>query len=105
MPYIIESSTPRYAPQFGRKVPHLTHYAVATLEEARKYVAERGGYADTDMNDFASRVATAGDGTSIGPLPNGTVIEVASVEWPEIAKHISPHIIGPKAILDAYNAR
>jgi hypothetical protein len=75
MPYIIETSTPRYHSAFGREVPHLTHTAVATLEEARKTIAPTILAASPN---HVWHLAEAGG--TVGPLPDGAVIEVRPIE-------------------------
>lgn len=90
-------------------LPGVHRRAVATLEEARTAVCDvlresaRNQSGDEWHRAREMVVAPAWTGGTI-KLPDGTVIEIEAVEWPEIAKHVSPHVIGPKAIIDAYNA-
>lgn len=76
MPYIIETSTPRYHSAFGREVPHLTHTAVATLDEAAAVVVEARNRANERRPGATTSIALDESGGTVGPLPDGTVIEV-----------------------------
>lgn len=83
MPYIITTyPEPTMAPGFVG-----TRRAVATLEEAREaaYVAARH-HDDTDDGEYetaAHRIDEAGG--TVGPLPDGTVIEVTRVAYNWVA--------------------
>ena len=66
----------------------VSRHAVATPEEAREHVHKLGA----DYGAMAHLDCIL-DGTShlpIGPLPDGTVIEVARVDWSELAERVDP---------------
>lgn len=89
--------------------------AVATLEEAKRaaYKPIDDQRADFKMGPRVygrlRRIAFdwSGSGGTVGPLPDGTVIEVEPIEWKGLARAagllVSDHL-GTDAILDAYNA-
>jgi hypothetical protein len=86
MPYIIET---RYAPgtaEYAAKLPPKSRYAVATLDEAREITLEAIGatceaYPQSDGEDDAldATISLPESGGTIGPLPDGTVIQVQLV--------------------------
>ena len=98
--------------------------AVATLEEARQIVLDflefdiAAEQVDADMMDAQYRYAEAlpESGGTVGPLPDGTVIEVERVSWHDLTHH-APNVgrfwlpatggdeASRTAILDAFNAR
>jgi len=78
MPYVITTGTP-----WGRNLGARDKYAVtsriavATLDEARHAAWMATDLADTDQGRFRTAIAHfPADGGTIGPLPDGTVIEV-----------------------------
>jgi hypothetical protein len=120
LPYIITTSTP------DDVVPHesgvrfaIDRTAVATLDEARDVAnaanddacerihAEREAY--EGLADFESAAATIDDlpaeGGTIGPLPDGTVIEVRHVEPETIARYADVPFTDLDAVIAAYNNR
>jgi hypothetical protein len=122
MPYIIVTETPSPLDQQGVE-PTIDRTAVATLDEARWNVADAIGRAEwsteapgqpwdgaftPDERGQADEAVSESGGT-VGPLPDGTVIEVRSVEWSALADHVADerdqHIRdSPDAILAAFNA-
>jgi hypothetical protein len=94
-----------------------TRTAVATLEEARaaafRTVTDTPGYASCIgfPTDAAIATALTADGGTIGPLPDGTMIDVRPADW-ELLRHLSGNLdryslldpIHPQ-ILAAFNAR
>lgn len=117
MPYIITAVTPSgwRTPDTFDGVTRTTRRAVATLDEARAIVAQ--AYEDAHGHrhpaDLAYAYERIGSGGTIGPLPDGTVIEVKRVCWNWIIAvaddlGIDTDAIyadgGDPAIIDAYNA-
>lgn len=96
MPYVITTHC------LPSAAPTTTRRAVATLEEAFNAAPEpvRNAF-------WAARLALMAlpeSGGTVGPLPDGTVIEVERVWWPDLAD--AAGMIGPhQSIIDAYNAR
>lgn len=96
----------------------MSRRAVATLHEARQDArnivedrAETPGWTEeyTAWREIAR--ALHEDGDTIGPLADGTVIEVEQVEWSVLARRggsrhttDTPNHVQSYAILDAYNA-
>lgn len=88
MPYIITTTTPTYSTSVRGTRQHgaqQTRRAVATLEEARDYVGElfNGPWWTGDV-DLGQKCYDAGhalpeQGGMVGPLPEGTLIEVEPV--------------------------
>jgi hypothetical protein len=121
MPYIIETTIPGCGTRCGEpeeceRVTESRH-AVATLEEAREhavnawYSREPG---DRDEHSLARRdtcLRLPESGGTIGPLPDGTVIEVKPVDY-ELLRHLSGKLDGYSAlkpvlpqIIAAYNVK
>lgn len=110
MPYVI---TTTYSLRPLGAMSRLSRRAVATLEEARQRVFEiaedvYGIGRDVGAQVDACRSLTEAGGT-VGPLPDGTVIEVARVPFHELMlrANIEPPENGmlDAEIIDAYNAR
>ena len=109
MPYIITTATPLRGEPVGEPLDRITRTAVATLDEAQvavdRLVEEHGGSID-EHDDLRTDTAT---GLTVGPLPDGTVIEVRRVRWSAIADELPEYM--PlfadggynKAILAAFN--
>jgi hypothetical protein len=105
-PYIVTRKRPGsyFA---GREPQALSRRAVATLEEARTLLirSEHGCSLSTALLDTLP-------GT-VGPLPDGIVIEVEQVKWSALESHVwSPFLPDAEPpemlkaeILAAYNAR
>lgn len=126
MPYVIETTTPPCGAQFRRcqdpEHATVTSYAVATLDEAREAVQDIAAEV-TSSHPYAldaeptwperDALAIPEHGGTVGPLPDGTVIEVRQVSWDELAKLAKhpmanhalpdPSRVHRAAILDAYN--
>jgi len=102
--------------------PKDTRRAVATLEEARAAVNNALYRIEGEMDDprplagfYAQADTLPESGGTIGPLPDGTVIEVRRRSWRDLSPYCRFHPdaeIGddpidptPAEIIDAYNAR
>jgi hypothetical protein len=98
MPYIITTTTPRYSSlmnprTYSSSVPRVSRVAIATLEEMHQKAfaaIDRASKMDRDMNSDEQRADRGWrlqvrfdleDGGQVGPLPDGTVIEVQAVCW------------------------
>ena len=122
MPYVITTTAddPHVGVPMGERVT-VARRAVATLDDARDAVASYVGDYDAGSfnahcraDDIESQVAAvAGSGGTIGPLPDGTVIEVQRVCWGWIIGCAEDLGIdtdavyadhGDIGIMDAYNA-
>lgn len=113
MPYIVTTKR-RYTDvedgvERDRSEP-LSRRAVATLEEARHaaYAPFRERFYPNEPYREASRAieALGESGGTVGPLPDGTVIEVEQIRDYELAKAAGvalPSHLG--TILDAFNAQ
>jgi hypothetical protein len=120
MPYIITTTIPGCGspcggePECERVID--TRFAVATLEEAREHCFDLIGQTLTTEAEHQAGAVCATDayeitehGGSIGPLPDGTMIEVAPTTWAELVNApgfrlgvLSEH--RRARIIDAYNA-
>lgn len=127
MPYIIktkqlktgtydESRSGMPGPIQTHTLPTLTQFAVATLDDAREYVQEitEGGLPDESRQDITRLLLAARDlpdaGGTIGPLPDGTVIEVQRVTWEGMAFHTNMkpefvRVLNHGGDVDAFHAR
>lgn len=105
MPYIITTTHG----ERDMRWPRVTRRAVATLDEAREVAwqaaREHGADADTRRAHGGLKQATGG---TIGPLPDGTVIEVTAVGWWRLGEQSGlpsyPAIDAYAKIIAAYNA-
>lgn len=102
MPYLIATHSMPADPHPGHRHSGIkaatTRRAVATLEEARAIARE------TVPRVFSPFIPASG--CTIGPLPDGTVIEVEPTTWYKLAEAVGM-ASNPfnTEILDAYNAR
>ena len=113
MPYVIttrqpETHEPGFDGQLGNYVSgSVSRRAVATLEEARD-VAQSLFTTHAKADAPAWRLIED-DGGTIGPLPDGTVIEVEAVGWQDLAERTLTAVNAVAEhhdeILYAYNAR
>jgi hypothetical protein len=123
-PYIVTTKRPNKddAPVWDRF--DLSRRAVATLDEARKVCHDAVLASELPTHEvmdpahdrFYDAALTLPDGGTVGPLPDGTVIEVEATTWADLA---SASVIDPavrnravngdtamrQRILDAYNAQ
>jgi hypothetical protein len=117
MPYVI--TTKRQTP-FGRAGGQtiggpvdviLSRRAVSTLEDARRALWDV-------LNEYEALPMQVGAplreaGGTVGPLPDGTVIEVEQVKWSELARHADRAVptgvvVGDlyrRDVIDAFNAK
>lgn len=87
--------------------------AVASLEEAAKVIYTAAGQQTTpsDWSYDQCLCKLPDSGGSVGPLPDGTVIEVEAKSWFELMDDVMPHVAAQPtadwrpAILAAFNAR
>ena len=112
MPYIITTTQSLETDVQGATDSRI---AVATLEEARKTASHTVmrasvGHAAGDWRavKFGARELPE-SGDTVGPLPDGTVIEVRAVSWMDLKIHTDlpgdPHgLLSESTILDAFNA-
>jgi hypothetical protein len=115
MPFII--TTAMRANRYGANglveanVPHeTTRIAVATLDEARATVWAQVFDSRSQTIDGSEVDSLPESGGSVGPLPDGTVIEVRPVAAAELARlaGCTPHAFDPdrvEPLLAAFNAR
>ena len=98
MPYIITTTGPRHVPfDDGDYIDgtETTRIAVATLEEARDVVTgiveEREPFSHKVQETAGSNLSAMREsGGTVGPLPDGTVIEVRAVAWQDLAPWPQP---------------
>jgi hypothetical protein len=93
-PYIVTTKYPHDRPALMGSIPRReSRRAVATLEEAHEHVSDI-----IDAHGSGGRAwAWHESGGTVGPLPDGTLIEVEAVKWSDSEAQ--------RRILDAYNAR
>lgn len=107
MPYIVVVNRPGY-------LPEQDPYAVATLDEARDTAAEevlRSYEQDESEESFhghygpfnALAHALTEQGGTIGPLPDGYVIDVQAVTWDRLSHIAESDTDDHDAIIDSYN--
>ena len=106
MPYVI--TTRREGPYWGpQNIISESRHAVATLEEARDYARAECERVDGAWLDYSPREIVTESGGTIGPLPDGTVIEVRELRADDLAS--LPLEMRDRGdifeIIDAYNAR
>jgi hypothetical protein len=112
MPYIVTTKRPVDAvdcghPEAPRNGWPVSRRAVATLEESIRAVAD----AQTMAVGFTTGVTLPESGGTVGPLPDGTVIEVERVGWFDVAERVRGKRLVPAGraaqaeLLDAFNAR
>lgn len=113
MPYIVTTYADQTDGVYG---PESQPYAVATLEEACDAASEEGdrSFETIDGPRQPTDIVRAIDalpehGGTVGPLPDGYVIEVQQVEWIELARLVELDCgalcaVPNAEIIDAYNA-
>lgn len=113
MPYVITTKTPAslcsdaepacQCPDPDGCATVTTRRAFATLNEAmRDVIAE---YEAATGKPVPPRFGLFASGGTVGPLPDGTVIEVERVDWPRLAGGIDGGAYMPEAeIIAAFNA-
>lgn len=111
MPYVITTKRPLMDPPLrsdGFEI--VSRRAVVTLEEARTYVTEIGlrpALLAEDYDDLRQQFAGVRDsGGTVGPLPDGTLIEVEHWRWAALTDAAEmPDVASDAEIIAAYNAR
>lgn len=90
MPYIVTTRRPSTLPHgehphdYGYPMTVVSRRAVATLEEARGVAMDVSLDADSPRC-HRDAMGLPKSGGAVGPLPDGTMIEVEPVEWTELA--------------------
>jgi len=114
MPYII--TTRKYDDPYAPNpaLLDISRTAVATLDEARETVASiidvgeatRGNLPGPSGDAYQlDAVRISADGGTVGPLPDGTVIEVRPIGWDKLATLVPLSGRGQRdRIVAAYNA-
>jgi len=97
VPYIIETTSPQ---KWGEDTIYaVSRHAVADLEDARHFAHRTVLYGWENFEDALyhgewidalslTRLLTA-SGSLIGPLPDGTLIEVREVSWADLAEPLN----------------
>ena len=119
MPYVITTTDTRlYADDPTAEFmpdakPVQTRRAVATLEEAKRHangVIDGSGYAHIEQvaESYSKVDALSSAGGLVGPLPNGTIIDVECIGWQELARRLCTVDLGTEvaraADIDTYNS-
>jgi hypothetical protein len=107
MPYIVTTKRQQPTGHFERTIDPVSRRAVATLETVLQYGSDQGWRRAT-VRAVASLPESGG---TVGPLPDGTVIEVVPMDEEEMRSYASISGVNDAyerpmtEILDAYNAR
>jgi hypothetical protein len=106
MPYIITTERTDVAAHGGTFQNVLSRTAVAALDEARRITAREYREHVHRFMGFDTRWITESGGT-IGPLPDGTVIEVRRVNWIDLGVPLGSAMypVSEADALAAFNAR
>jgi len=106
MPYIITTERTDVAAHGGTFQNVLSRIAVATLDEARRITAREYREHVHRFMGFDTRWITESGGT-VGPLPDGTVIEVRRVNWIDLGVPLGSAMypVSEADALAAFNAR
>jgi hypothetical protein len=113
-PYIVTTKRRGYMGLGLVRSPRVvSRRAVATLEEANeavhRIVHDLPG--KWQITTLAKCTPLPDSGGTVGPLPDGTVIEVEQISWDDLRDQCPEHLPRAEgqtrqaAILDAYNAR
>jgi hypothetical protein len=118
MPYIITTKRPNECPSrvgFADDMRVTGRRAVATLEEARDGSIDIVRHAGPPVGEYfeAEKIANRlpESGGTVGPLPDGTLIEVERKTWKSLAEQVWEHgrdhywPSEEAEIIDAYNAQ
>jgi hypothetical protein len=124
MPYVITTNRQDERPSrvgYADDMRVISRRAVATLEEARRAVrtdltqkhhVNPVGKHMRDISALFNHNMREHGKHTVGPLPDGTVIEVARVRWDVIREEALKHQSidrypgdGGQPVIDAYNAR
>lgn len=85
MPYIVTTHRPGKYERPIEDGDRYSHTAVATLDEAREKAGAVYGAGPTFIAEKISE-----SGGTIGPLPDGTVVEVRRIGWADLARQAEP---------------
>lgn len=104
MPYVI---TAFVEPDRSLRGQVESRRAVATLEGRAVWNALYGVDLTKHREEVVDRITTLPEsGGTVGPLPDGTVIEVERVEWSQLRFMVSGRIgMAHDNVIDAFNAR
>jgi hypothetical protein len=83
--------------------PRCRHTGNARESTAYTVICIDQGCRRSSYEDAARSLPKAGG--TVGPLPDGTVIEVKSIDWPDLFIDGGPALFSESDILDAYNAK
>lgn len=106
MPYIVTA----YGPNLDQPNVHdgISRRAVATLETARQHLLDRyGSWWTSGMHESLAReiVTLPESGGTVGPLPDGTIIEVERVSLNDLRTGIGTFDMSPAEVIAAFNVR
>jgi hypothetical protein len=110
MPYIVTTKRPDaqpYNPAHANIWRPVSRRAVATLDAARRAclgVLDAAHLQGSPVAVYRAAVDLPESGGTVGPLPDGTVIEVERVGWPDIWLKVGDGLSNAQA-LAAFNAR
>jgi hypothetical protein len=117
MPYIVTTKRPAKVDHDEERAEreHVSRRAVATLEEARDFIYSLCAETDVDDERIADDIDRLPEsGGTVGPLPDGTVIEVEQTTrealWDALDARARILFVcleetTDEELLDAYNAR
>jgi hypothetical protein len=94
MPYLVITTRPDFADpdDLYREAPAdpivVSLRAVATLEEARRAIAETSA-----MPEATATWVFGESGGTVGPLPDGSLIEVDAVDWHKLARESGSEVL------------
>jgi hypothetical protein len=109
-PYIVTTRQPAKVDHDEERAEreHVSRRAVATLEEARDFIYSLCAETDVDDERIADDIDRLPEsGGSVGPLPDGAVIEVEQTTWRDLGwvGATMPDSGIARSLTDAYNAR
>jgi hypothetical protein len=109
MPYIVTTKRPAKVDHDEERAEreHVSRRAVATLEEVKAHAASEVERREHDDDQFFATALLPESGGSVGPLPDGAVIEVEQTTWRDLGwvGATMPDSGIARSLTDAYNAR